>query len=306
MVRIVGREDLCFSLNTVAIGWASVRSLNSAESSWEQFKAAIREKYPDYTSAQALGQVAGILWRFVREIQPGDWIVVPTWTGLNLAEVSAPILYDETLIESDSAWRFPVKWIRRDIPRDTASGLLRARCSSRQTCVEATDFLEELERLSRAQGKPALEIALLNSGARDAIGKVLDEHLTADDLEALIAKLLAKGGTAQVDRPPKNYQGKRGDVDVIARYSFPKFAVGYQVKKHAEKSLTDEFAVQQMIEAMSDEQLAIDIGCVVTTANEFTPAAISLASRSAGAQIRLMVRDDLVQWVLSSGVSSLR
>jgi predicted Mrr-cat superfamily restriction endonuclease len=305
IVRILEREAFCFQNETVAIGWAHARGVDQRDLTWEQFKARVQAAYPDYRSAYALGQVAGILWRFVRDIHVDDWIVAPTWTGLTLARVSGPLLYDETRTDEDCAWRYPVRWIRRDIPRDAATSRLQARCSSRQTCVEATDLLAEIERLSRDEGKPNLELALVRSEAPVAIGRVLDEHLTPNDLEVLIMKLAAKGG-AQVEQPAKNLPRKRGDADVVARYTFPRYAIGYQVKKHNDESKTDEFAVQQIMEAMQDEQLSIDIGCVVTTASDFTLGAKALASSSMVGPVRLMNRSDLVYWVLSAGMSSLQ
>lgn len=219
--------------------------------------------------------------------------------------MAGPLVYDTALIAADSAWRYPVQWIRREVPRDTASGDLQARCSSRQTCVEATDLLVEIERLSREEGKPNLAVAILRSEASTAIGHVLDEHLTPADLEQLVLRLAERSG-ALVEQPPKNYAGKRGDVDVLATYAFPPYVIGYQVKKHTDASMTDEYAVRQVIDAMESEHFDIDIGCVVTTARDFSPEAKALAAASTVGPVRLMTRDDLVQWVLSTGISSLK
>lgn len=117
-------------------------------------------------------------------------------------------------------------------------------------------------------------------------------------------KLARKSG-AQVERPPKNLRNKKGDVDVIARYTFPWYAVGFQVKKHGDGSKTDEFGVSQIIEAIRDEQLEIDIGCVVTTANDFADDAKVLAAGAPGGAVRLIARNELTQWLLSSGISFL-
>jgi hypothetical protein len=35
---------------------------------------------------------------------------------------------------------------------------------------------------------------------------------------------------ALVDQPPKQYSGKKGDVDVLATFTFPPYVIGYQVK----------------------------------------------------------------------------
>ena len=127
MVRILEREEFCFRNNTVAIGWAYARGLDRPDLIWEQFKAVVQAAYPDYRSPYALGQAAGVMWRFIRDIRLDDWIIAPTWTGLNLARVSGPLLYDEARIDDDCAWRYPVRWIRRDVPRDSASYPLQAR-----------------------------------------------------------------------------------------------------------------------------------------------------------------------------------
>lgn len=93
---------------------------------------------------------------------------------------------------------------------------------------------------------------------------------------------------------------------MLATYAFPPYVIGYQVKKHTDASMTDEYAVRQVIDAMESEHFDIDIGCVVTTARDFSPEAKALAAASTAGPVRLMTRDDLVQWVLSTGISSLK
>jgi predicted Mrr-cat superfamily restriction endonuclease len=176
IVRIAGREDRCFANSTVAIGWANAKGLNQPNLTLESLRRIVSSTYT-YTSTRSLAQAAGSIWRFTREIRTGHWIIAPTWTGLNIARVTGPIIYDQDQIENDSAWRFPVEWRRRDISRKMASAPLQARSSSRQTCVEATDFISEIERLCREEGKPSLDKAIFQSEAVAAIGKVLDEHL---------------------------------------------------------------------------------------------------------------------------------
>lgn len=155
VVRIASREAYCFNNNTVAIGWSDAKDLNRPNLTWDAFKAIVKAAYPvQYTNPDALGQAAGSIWRFVRDIKPDDWVIAPTWTGLNVARVTGQLVYDSSQVPDDNAWRYPVKWIRLDIPRDTASAPLQARCSSRQTCVEATEFLVEIEQLSLQVGKP--------------------------------------------------------------------------------------------------------------------------------------------------------
>ena len=301
VVRIRGREELCRENNIIAIGWVDALGIDAPEIDWNELKAKVQAVYA-YKSPRALGQAAGSIWRFAREIQAGDWIVAPVWSGFNIGVVQGGLMYEERFYKSDSAWCYPVKWIRHDVPREIASAPLQARCSSRQTCIEASEFSGEIEQLSLAKEKPGLNQALVQSEANAAIGKILDAHLTPDDLENLIMTLAGKHG-ASVEIPAKNYANKKGDVDVIARYRFPPMSVGYQVKKHFAHSMTDEFAVQQIIDAVEDAELDLDIGCVVTTAEKFTDTAIKLAEAGPNGGIRLLARDDLVHWILSVGIS---
>lgn len=60
------------------------------------------------------------------------------------------------------------------------------------------------------------------------------------------------------------------------------------------------------MEAMEAEELALDIGCVLTIASEFEEEAKTLALNSTVGSIRLMTRSDLVHWLLAEGISSLR
>lgn len=51
------------------------------------------------------------MWRFIREMNVGDLVVVPHGSEFYVAEVSGPAMYDESKVEEDTAYRRNVKWL---------------------------------------------------------------------------------------------------------------------------------------------------------------------------------------------------
>lgn len=60
----------------IAIGWSALGDLNALPSSRDAFKAALAKAYPDEKPG-AVPVKAGVLYRFAKEVTPGDVIVYP-------------------------------------------------------------------------------------------------------------------------------------------------------------------------------------------------------------------------------------
>lgn len=77
------------------IGWAEADGLLNASLTWEGFREIVRRAYyADNPTLRKAGTAAGHLWRFIREMKPGDLVVVPCGGDFFVAEVSGPATYD--------------------------------------------------------------------------------------------------------------------------------------------------------------------------------------------------------------------
>lgn len=73
------------------IGWAEADGLLDSNLCWESFRDIVRRAYyADQPDLRRAGGAAGHLWRFIREMKPGDLVVVPYGADFFVAEVSGP------------------------------------------------------------------------------------------------------------------------------------------------------------------------------------------------------------------------
>lgn len=155
MLRIApGGEDMvpeALESDELIIGWAEASGLLNPDLTWEQFREIVRlAYYRDDQTLRLAGSSAGHLWRFLRDMQLGDLVVVPHHDEIFVAEVLGPATYDPLLVNQDSAYRRPVRWLTdrttglRAIPRYRAGPQLAATMKSQGTCCDATPAMSDI------------------------------------------------------------------------------------------------------------------------------------------------------------------
>lgn len=310
VLRIKKNLDLCLSENIIGVGWSYAQALDQ-QNDWELFKEIILDAYSDIYKgkSRALGNAASSIWRFIYDIKEGDIVLVPTDRTFRIAEVTGPVSFDLSNVDTDLAWRRPVRWIMDDVPRSHAENPLQRRLKARQTCVDATDLSEQIERVRNAIA-PIDFVTSAIEATRSEIKRTLLNSLTDYQLEELVAKLIKAGG-GSTEILPKN-DTRPGDIDVIARYDIPvghsvtkQYTVAYQIKQH--DGMTDEYGIQQLLDrinACSDSE-TFQAGCLVTTADKVTDEARKLAMADEH-QVTIITADELAEWILDTGLSALK
>ena len=132
------------SKGVVAIGWGELGDCSALETRAE-FKQRFPEVYPD---AKSIGNAAGQVYRFVREMPVGSTVL--TWhtarRELLVGEVTGEYRYDPSVIDE----RFPhvrsVAW-RGSIGRDEMSKEFKNSAGGLSTVFTVGDFGDEIERL---------------------------------------------------------------------------------------------------------------------------------------------------------------
>ncbi len=140
--------------NQIIIGWADADGLLDPRLTKKNFTEIIQTQHKEYaseTNFRRAGIAAGHMWRFIREMNAGDLVVVPHWSELRgaefyVAEIEGPAIYIEHKVAEDTAYRRPVKWLnnKRPIPRHTAKLALFSLMKRRGTCTDATDLMPEI------------------------------------------------------------------------------------------------------------------------------------------------------------------
>jgi predicted Mrr-cat superfamily restriction endonuclease len=136
--------------NQLIIGWSLAGELGNPDLSKTEFKQYLAHVYRVHEwSAAHAGSSAGNMWLFVREMNPGDVVVVPHFKSFYLAEVDGDAFHVPDKIPEDSAWRRPAKWLnsKQGFSREQASEALRSRMRVRRTCLNISDLADDIEVL---------------------------------------------------------------------------------------------------------------------------------------------------------------
>lgn len=308
ILRLNERLETSLSDNVIGIGWSKADNLHNLKE-WAPFKAAILNAYPEpypdgyQNNERALGNVAGSVWRFLVEMQTGDWVVVPAEDGFYVAEISGNAFFDQLHRDEDYAWRRPVKWLTSHAkPRSYASNPLQRRLKARQTCVYATDLLEDID--SSLRGDKPLDVpSIVLKNAYKAVADALHNAINDVGLEKLVERLAASTGAAAAVLPKNS--GEPGDADVLATYdlgighSNEVIEVAYQVKQHEAES--DEEGILQLLQRM-EARPSIVRGCFVTTASTISEEAKHMADEN---NIIVLTEKEIVEWILRAGLGAI-
>ena len=268
------------------------------------------------------------LWRFIKEMKAGDYIVVPTWKAFSiyvieddqvltnqsfslkecskeLPKFDGTYLRDEQNNVIDLGFYRKVKAIGKatNIPRKGyADQLLFSRMKIMQTNANITDIYKSVDdAITRAEhGNPICFYKELLDSTQDNAKKVIDnftQHITYEDL---VGKYLQAIGADDVQKPPQNEsKTEEGDADRVAYFEDLKVAVMVQVKKHSDK--TNAWSVEQItryLENHKNEDYNVQLW-VISNANDFTEDAKQKAFKNS---VRLINGDDFARMILEVGL----
>ena len=181
------------------------------------------------------------LWRFLVEINVGDFVIVPYPCGFFICKVNSEAKASERN-GLDLGWERDVEILANCSPREdyAASGLL-SRIKCQQTNLYIQDLSEDVEdALERSVSKTPFDIV---GTVCKALRKELEEHCSPEGFERKVADYFQTLG-AQASVLSKNYADKQGDCDVEAVFPALRLTVSVQCKKHA--GTTDDWAVRQI------------------------------------------------------------
>ena len=221
-------ETISLPQNVIVNGWSDAEGLIGEKDYWKFREIVAIECYPSEKNMRKAGYGAGTMWRFINEMQNGDWVVVPFWGGVfYLAEITGEAFYDksETAYQADSCYRRPVRWLnnKQPIPRDFAKAKLVSRMKTQQTSAEAGDLIDNIYDallLASSEQKEASSEELFASSLRKKMtDAVLEEihqgFMTPQKMEKLVMKVLRAVGASTTRQIPTSIdQG----VDIVATF----------------------------------------------------------------------------------------
>lgn len=260
-------DDFLFlNQSVMAIGWEEMGDLSLIPNSRESFKRSYVKTYPEAKKG-SIATSAGMLYRFVNEVQVGDYVVFPSKVDrmINLGMVESEYYFDTNTSLYPN--RRKVTWLRH-LPRTAFSqGALHevgSALSFFQVKNYAGEYLKALDKdfkgdivepdTDETVARTAEEII---ESTRDFILKELSKNLKGYDLEPFVANLLQAMGYRTI-LPPR---GGDSGVDIIAYKDELPPRIVVQVK--SQDGDIKETTIQSLKGAMREG----DYGLFVTLSN---------------------------------------
>ena len=213
-------DPLFLNQHLIAIGWEKMGNLSAIPASRDAYKEAYIAAYPNAKKG-SIATSAGMLYRFVHEVQEGDYVVFPSKIDrkINIGIVESAYFYDPATLYPN---RRKVKWLKY-LPRTAFSqGALHevgSALSFFQVKNYADEYLKALDKNFKGDiVEPDTDETVAQTAdeiieaTRDFILKELSKNLKGYDLEPFVANLLQAMGYRTILSP---HGGDRG-IDIIA------------------------------------------------------------------------------------------
>ena len=214
-------DSLFLSQNIIAIGWSEMGDLSQLVPSRDEFKEQFLKTYPNGKKG-AVATSAGMLFRFVHEVQIGDYIVFPSKSDrkINLGVIEGPYYHD------DQAAIYPnrrkVRWLK-SLPRTTFSQGALYEVGSALTFFQVRNYVDEyIHAINGNRNPPVLDTDTdetvastadeIIESTKDFILKELSRNLKGYGLEEFVADLLRAMGYRTTLSP----HGGDGGIDITA------------------------------------------------------------------------------------------
>jgi len=211
-----GQADSIFlEKNQVAVGWPRIADLREIPPDRDSFKQRMKEAYPEAKQG-AIPTTAGVLFRFLHEVKPGDLVVYRSKVDkkVHIGEITGDYDY---VSGARYPHRRPVRWLRQLPPTALSQGALYE-IGSTLTLSQVRKYAPEMRAL--AEGKPPGNGEDTNGPlpgdieeiTRAFVLKRLAQELKGHPLEEFVAHLLETIGYRCRIAP----EGPDGGIDIVA------------------------------------------------------------------------------------------
>lgn len=296
--------------NQIAIGWSRARGLRNKNLSWEEFRQIVSDEYyREEENMRRAGSAAGNMWRFIREMNQGDLVVVPHGANFYVAEVNGPPTYDETELDNDAAYRRDVNWLndKPGIPRTFAKAALSLRMNTQNTSAYASDLLQQIKevlKIVQDGTEPTFWGDLQQKLIQDTLREMRTGRMDDYRFEHLVSDVLINLGA--IDAPVVARNKDKG-ADIIATFKVARVirqTVAVQAKHWEPAPPVEKDVVDQLINGINAE--SADLGMIVTSGT-FSEEAQTHAEnyfQDTGIKIELVDGELLAKLIVEYGIKS--
>ena len=259
-------DPLFLNQNLIAIGWDDMGNLADISASRDAYKEKYIAVYPNAKKG-SVATSSGMLYRFVYEVQEGDYVVFPSKIDrkINIGHIESSYYYDATAAMYPN--RRKVKWLK-SLPRTAFSQGALHEVGSALTFFQVKNYADEyLKALEKGFTGTILETDTdetvaqtadeIIESTRDFILKELSKNLKGYDLEPFVANLLQAMGYRTALSP----HGGDGGVDITAYKDELPPRIVVQIKSQ------DGDIKETMIQSLKGAMREGDYGLFVTLSN---------------------------------------
>jgi restriction system protein len=276
----------------------------------EELSALLESKYPG-SAKNRISNLTSQIWAFLRRIQQGDLVVLPSKFHATIAigKVTGPYMY-RTDLSPEIRHTRSVQWLRTDVPRTafqqdllysfgafmTVCEISRNNAEERVKAVLARkeDVMlkeEERETVATQTGQEIIPPQDLERTAYDQIQEAINRHFKGHDLAMLVDAILQAEGYVTRRSPP----GPDGGTDILAGrgpFGFDSPRICVQVK-----SANSALDVKELRELKGvANSFSADQGLLVSWGG-FNRALLD-ESKQSFFNVRLWDSDDLIEAIL--------
>lgn len=256
----------------IFVGWKEVKGLLEEGLSLSDFRERVKATYGIENNRSAAA-FARFLWEFIKEMKPGDYVVVPSRGQFYVAEVVGDPYYDENHPVAAhrrpvAAHRRPVRWLndKKPIPRELASAALQGRMKARGTLMDTSDLVADIEKVleDAKRGETPNLARELRARMVEAVRQELTRgRMNPDRFETLVERMAQAMGAVEAKWVPR--RSDQG-ADVVADFELMGgllVTVGIQAKFYQPGKPMGRHAVDQLAQALRAG--VAEMGLVITT-----------------------------------------
>jgi len=299
--------------NKIFIGWSKAKGLLDQKLTWAEFREIIHKAYfsgeKNYIKS---GRSAGNAWRFIREMEKNDIVIVPYKSDFYIARVLSEAKYDDTKVEDDRAYYRDVEWLndKKPIPRKYARAALQSRMKIRHTCSFANDIIDDIDDILnniRDKHEPSFFTELEFKIKNIIKDELLKGRLNPTEFENLIGKLLSSLGFENISKF-RGSSDKGADIVCLYNlYGIIKLRVAVQIKWYdIAKGLIGKEVVDELLNGMMKNECIM--GCIITT-GDFSDETVEYVNelfQNENIIITLINGDELASIIANKGLSLIK
>lgn len=294
----------------IYLTWEGLNCDLAALKTQKEFLEIQQQYYPDGTLGAA-ANYAGMIRKFVVDMQPGDWVVIPRkhTPAINIAEITGPYTYDPKA-EDPYYHSRSIKWIAKDVPRSVFDqDLLYSFGAFSTICqIKRNDAEQRVKDMAQTGWKTTLEkvVSVVGNGgggeeagvvdlerlARDLIAKLIIRKFKGHGLERLVGAILKAQGYTVYQSP----EGADKGIDLLAAqgplgFGRPRICVQVKSSNLPVDSPTLNQLIGSMQNVQADQGLLVSWGGFKSSVDKEIPTHFF--------HVRLWDQDTLIEELLA-------